>query len=98
MAEVHAARWDQSHAAKPAAEADAPHDVAWVDELADEISRSVWDQLLTAMLARGEDPTDDELWRTRKAQLGWALKARGARSSDDDERASDGRPGDLGTG
>jgi hypothetical protein len=49
---------------------------AWMDELAADLDRSVWDSLITAMLSHDEDPTDDELWRARKVQLALALKSR----------------------
>lgn len=49
---------------------------AWMDELAADMDRRVWDSLITAMLAHDEDPADDELWRARKVQLALALKSR----------------------
>lgn len=47
---------------------------AWVNDLAKDMDRKVWDSLITAMLANGEDPTDDHLWKTRKIELARALE------------------------
>lgn len=55
--------------------------IAWVDELAEHVLRGASSRLIREMLRRGEDVTNDELWRVRKAQLGWSLKAHADRGA-----------------
>jgi hypothetical protein len=48
--------------------------VKYIDDLARDMDRKVWDSLITAMLDNNEDPTDDHLWKTRKIELARALE------------------------
>jgi hypothetical protein len=58
-------------------------DITWVHELAQQIFRSASDQLITEMLRHGEDPTNDELRRVRKGQLGYSLKSEADRRTEE---------------
>lgn len=50
-------------------------DLEWIGDLALGLSQQATVSLATAMLAHGEDPDDAQLWKDRKAQIGYSVNS-----------------------